>query len=110
MTDFLFYSLFYVSLMRVAQTSFKVDNFYILFSAYGLRDAAAYILVFDLLCPDSFDYIQGLFSQISETRNRGNIPVIVVGNKTDKVHKNLSTSRMRQVLLTCDKFEVSMLF
>ena len=91
--------------MRVAQTSIKVNNFYILFSAYGLRDAAAYILVFDLLCPDSFDYIQGLFSQISETRNRGNIPVIVVGNKTDKVHKNLSTSRMRQVP-TCDKFEV----
>ena len=25
----------------------------------------------------------------------GSIPVIVVGNKTDKVHRNLSTSRMR---------------
>jgi hypothetical protein len=29
-----------------------------------LRDANAYILVYDLLCPDSFDYISGLFSQV----------------------------------------------
>ena len=48
-----------------------------------MRDAAAYILVFDLLCPDSFDYIAGLFAQISESRDLGNIPVIVVGNKTN---------------------------
>jgi len=37
------------------------------FSAYGLRDANAYVLVYDLLCPDSFDYISGLFSQVSST-------------------------------------------
>ena len=53
------------------------------------------MLIYDLLCPDSFDYIEGLHAQISDNRDLGSIPVIVVGNKTDKVHRNLSTSRMR---------------
>ena len=64
-------------------------------TAFGLRDAKAYVFVFDLLSPDSFDYIEGLHAQISENREIGSIPIIVVGNKTDKVHRNLSTSRMR---------------
>ena len=63
--------------------------------AFGLRDAKAYVLIFDLLSPESFDYIEGLHAQISENCDLGSIPVIVVGNKTDKVHRNLSTSRMR---------------
>jgi len=63
--------------------------------AFGLRDAKAYVLIYDLLCPDSFDYIEGIHAQISDNRDLGSIPVIVVGNKTDKVHRNLSTSRMR---------------
>jgi len=63
--------------------------------AFGLRDAKAYVLIYDLLCPDSFDYIEGLHAQITDNRDLGSIPVIVVGNKTDKVHRNLSTSRMR---------------
>ena len=68
---------------------------HIIKTAFGLRDAKAYVLIYDLLCPDSFDYIEGLHAQISDNRDLGSIPVIVVGNKTDKVHRNLSTSRMR---------------
>jgi hypothetical protein len=64
-------------------------------SAYGLRDANAYILVFDLLCPDSFDYITGMFAQINESRDLEKIPVVVVGNKTDKVNDNIYKSRMK---------------
>jgi len=63
--------------------------------AYGLRDANAYILVFDLLSPDSFDYIAGMFSQINESRDLGKVPVVVVGNKTDKVNDNIYKSRMK---------------
>ena len=50
-------------------------------SAYGIRDANAYILVFDLLCPDSFEYVSGMYSQINEGRDLGRVPVVVVGNK-----------------------------
>ena len=68
---------------------------YFPFSAYGLRDANAYILVFDLLCPDSFEYVSGMFSQINESRDLGRIPVVVVGNKTDKVNDNIFKSRVK---------------
>lgn len=76
---------------------FPVNSFYNIsdLQAYGLRDANAYILVFDLLCPDSFDYVAGMFSQISESRDLGSVPVVVVGNKTDKVNSNISKSRMK---------------
>ena len=65
------------------------------FPAHGLRDANAYILVFDLLCPDSFEYISGMFSQLNESRDLGQVPVVVVGNKTDKVNENIYNSRMK---------------
>ncbi len=59
-------------------------------SAYGLRDANAYVLIYDLLNPDSFEYISSMFNQIS-TRDLSRVPVVVVGNKTDKV--NCSSGR-----------------
>ena len=34
-----------------------------LHSAYGLRDAHAYVLVYDMLNPESFEYITNLFHQ-----------------------------------------------
>lgn len=76
---------------------FPVSSFYNLsdLKAYGLRDANAYILVFDLLCPDSFEYVSGMFSQINESRDLGKIPVVVVGNKTDKVNDNIFKSRLK---------------
>ena len=75
---------------HIKQYAYSLDT-----TAFGLRDAKAYVFIFDLLSPDSFDYIEGLHAQISENRESGSIPIIVVGNKTDKVHRNLSTSRMR---------------
>jgi len=63
--------------------------------AYGIRDANAYILVFDLLCPDSFEYVSGMYSQINEGRDLGRVPVVVVGNKTDKVNDNIFKSRFK---------------
>ena len=57
-----------------------------MFSAYGLRDANAYVLVYDLLDPSSFDYISSLFSQLNEARDLAHVPVCVVGNKADKVN------------------------
>ena len=38
-------------------------------------------MVFDLLCPDSFEYVSGMYSQINEGRDLGRVPVVVVGNK-----------------------------
>ncbi len=65
------------------------------FAAYGIRDANAYILVFDLLCPDSFEYVSGMFAQINDSRDLGRVPVVVVGNKTDKVNDNIYKSRFK---------------
>ena len=58
-----------------------ITKFLFVVSAYGIRDANAYILVFDLLCPDSFEYVSGMYSQINEGRDLGRVPVVVVGNK-----------------------------
>ncbi|XP_037093085.1 ras-like protein family member 10B isoform X2 [Pollicipes pollicipes] len=53
--------------------------------ALGLRSAAAYVLVFDLTCPESFRYIRTIRDQMLESRDMQRVPVIVVGNKRDKV-------------------------
>ena len=50
--------------------------FFYISTAYGLSDANAYILVFDLLCPDSFDYVSGMYSQIADGRNLSRVPVV----------------------------------
>ncbi|MEE6509321.1 hypothetical protein FKM82_025563 [Ascaphus truei] len=51
----------------------------------GLRSAHAYILVYDICCFDSFEYIKTLRQQILETRVIGTseTPIIIVGNKRD---------------------------
>ena len=36
-----------------------------------------------------------MFSQINESRDLGKVPVVVVGNKTDKVNENIYKSRMK---------------
>ncbi|KAF0294739.1 Ras-like protein family member 10B [Amphibalanus amphitrite] len=53
--------------------------------ALGLRSAAAYLLVFDLTCADSFRYIRAIREQMLESRDMQRVPVIVVGNKRDRV-------------------------
>ena len=52
--------------------------FFYISTAYGLSDANAYILVFDLLCPDSFDYVSGMYSQIADGRNLSRVPVVII--------------------------------
>ncbi|XP_040579792.1 uncharacterized protein [Lepeophtheirus salmonis] len=72
-----------------------VNNFNNLSDAqnHGLTDATAYVLVFDLLCPDSFEYISGIYSQICEVPDLESIPIIVIGNKADKVELSLTSDR-----------------
>ncbi|XP_039612694.1 ras-like protein family member 10B isoform X2 [Polypterus senegalus] len=51
----------------------------------GVRSAHAYILVYDICCFDSFEYIKTIRQQIVETRLMGTTetPIIIVGNKRD---------------------------
>ncbi|XP_033748506.1 ras-like protein family member 10B [Pecten maximus] len=53
------------------------------FRGYGLRNATAYILVYDVTSEDSFQYIKSLRDQILESRNMHDVPLFVVGNKHD---------------------------
>jgi len=50
---------------------------------YGLRSAAAYILVYDVSVPSSFHFVKAIREQMYESRDMTNIPVIVVANKMD---------------------------
>lgn len=50
---------------------------------YGLRNATAYILVFDLANVETFQFIRNLRDQMFESRDMKNVPVLVVGNKQD---------------------------
>jgi GTPase SAR1 family protein len=53
-----------------------------------MSDANAYVLVYDLLNPDSFEYISNVYSALHEARELSHLPIMVVGNKTDKVRFN----------------------
>ncbi|XP_023212819.1 ras-like protein family member 10B [Centruroides sculpturatus] len=53
------------------------------FQSWGLRSASAYVLVFDLNVPETFQYVKFIRDQIFDSRNMHNIPVFVVGNKHD---------------------------
>ncbi|XP_074643539.1 ras-like protein family member 10B [Tubulanus polymorphus] len=53
------------------------------FRGYGLRNATAYILVYDVSSDESFHYIRSIREQIIESRNMHDVPIIVVGNKQD---------------------------
>ncbi|MBN3325407.1 RSLAB protein, partial [Atractosteus spatula] len=51
----------------------------------GVRSAHVYILVYDICCFDSFEYIKAIRQQILETRVVGTAeaPILIVGNKRD---------------------------
>ncbi len=53
------------------------------FRGYGLRNASAYILVYDITSEESFQYIKNIRDQIVESRNTHDVPIFVVGNKHD---------------------------
>lgn len=73
---------------------FPVNSYYEWtdFRFYGLRNATAYILVFDLSNIDTFQYIKMIREQIYESRDMRNVPLLVVGNKQDLIcNSNVNT-------------------
>ncbi|GBP77175.1 Ras-like protein family member 10B [Eumeta japonica] len=67
---------------------------------YGLRNATAYILVFDLSNVDTFQYIRTLRDQMVESRDMRNVPVLVVGNKQDLLCSNtLAAGGLQQLAI-----------
>lgn len=54
------------------------------FRCYGVRNATAYVLVYDLLEEETFTYLKTIREQIIASRNMHSVPVYVVGNKHDK--------------------------
>ncbi|XP_014224779.1 ras-related protein rapA [Trichogramma pretiosum] len=61
------------------------------FRYYGLRSATAYVLVYDLSNQETFQYIKTLRDQIFESRDMRNVPLLVVGNKQDKLPTSSTT-------------------
>ncbi|XP_046386357.1 uncharacterized protein LOC124156085 [Ischnura elegans] len=60
------------------------------FRSYGLRSATAYVLVFDLSnAADTFRHIKCLREQMAGSRDMRNVPVVVVGNKHDRLHEKV---------------------
>ncbi|XP_071447897.1 uncharacterized protein [Hetaerina americana] len=56
------------------------------YRSYGLRSATAYVLVFDLSnAAETFRHIKCLREQMAGSRDMRNVPVIVVGNKHDRL-------------------------
>ncbi|XP_036849370.1 ras-like protein family member 10A isoform X1 [Manis javanica] len=59
---------------------------------WSLQDTDAFVLVYDICSPDSFDYVKALRQRISETRwerrrrpaGAPEVPILVVGNKRDR--------------------------
>ncbi|XP_041972181.1 ras-like protein family member 10B [Aricia agestis] len=68
---------------------------------YGLRNATAYILVFDLSNVETFQYIRALREQMVESRDMRNVPVLVVGNKQDLLCSNVpsGTTGLQQLAM-----------
>lgn len=54
---------------------------------YGLRSATAYILVFDLSDVETFQYVRTIREQMIESRDMGDVPLVIVGNKQDLVQE-----------------------
>ncbi|XP_046386358.1 uncharacterized protein LOC124156086 [Ischnura elegans] len=64
------------------------------FRSYGLRSATAYVLVFDLSNPaDTFRHIKCLREQMAGSRDMRNVPVVVVGNKHDRLPGPVGVTR-----------------
>ena len=53
------------------------------FRYFGLRSASAYILIYDVTFPTSFQFIQSMREQISLSRSLSDTPIIVAANKSD---------------------------
>lgn len=58
----------------------------------GVRSASAYLLVFDLTAPETFAYVRNLRRQMMASRSMHRVPVVVVGNKRDRLGEKLARS------------------
>uniref|UniRef100_A0A8C2ZZ66 RAS-like, family 10, member A n=1 Tax=Cyclopterus lumpus TaxID=8103 RepID=A0A8C2ZZ66_CYCLU len=66
----------------------------------GVRNANAYILVYDICCVESFEYVKMIRQQIVEHRyGRPEVPILVVGNKRDLQRQRFMPRRAVSVLV-----------
>lgn len=67
----------------------------------GVRNASAYILVYDICCVESFEYVKMIRQQIMENREGSNseVPILVVGNKRDLQRQRFMPRRAVSVLV-----------
>ncbi|XP_067862421.1 ras-like protein family member 10A isoform X2 [Heptranchias perlo] len=67
----------------------------------GIRNANAYVLVYDICCFDSFEYVKMIRQQIAEVRvtSTNQVPIIVVGNKRDLQKQRFTPRRSTSVLV-----------
>ncbi|KAK9391668.1 ras-like family member 10A [Crotalus adamanteus] len=68
---------------------------------WGLRNTDAYVLVYDICSPESFEYVKMLRQQIQDNRtsNISEAPVIVVGNKRDLQRERFTPRRTLSLLV-----------
>uniref|UniRef100_A0A8C5F7K0 RAS-like, family 10, member A n=1 Tax=Gadus morhua TaxID=8049 RepID=A0A8C5F7K0_GADMO len=68
----------------------------------GVRNANAYILVYDICCVDSFEYVKMIRQQIVENRYTAtgtSVPILVVGSKRDLQRQRFTPRRAVSVLV-----------
>ncbi|KAM9810693.1 ras-like protein family member 10A [Neosynchiropus ocellatus] len=67
----------------------------------GVRNANAYILVYDICCVESFEYVKMIRQQIVEQRegSSSEVPILVVGNKRDLQRQRFMPRRAVSVLV-----------
>jgi len=75
---------------------------------YGLRHAAAYILVYNVTDDDdSFSYVRTMREQIVACRGLHDVPIIIAANKADlQASRSLSLSLSTRLLVTADNCRV----
>lgn len=66
------------------------------FRFYGLRSASAYILVYDMSSPATFQYIKRIRDQMFASREMSNVPIVVVANKSDLVSASVNSAQSRK--------------
>ncbi|CAM4566182.1 unnamed protein product [Lepidochelys kempii] len=68
---------------------------------HGLRNTNAYVQVYDICNPESFEYMKMIQQQIMENRVGGTreAPIIVVGNKRDQQKQRFMPPRTLSVLV-----------
>uniref|UniRef100_A0A670ZPP2 RAS like family 10 member A n=1 Tax=Pseudonaja textilis TaxID=8673 RepID=A0A670ZPP2_PSETE len=62
---------------------------------WGLRNTDAYILVYDICSPESFEYVK----MLRQTNNIGEAPVIIVGSKRDLQRQRFTPRRTLSLLV-----------